>query len=104
MFDGSDGRVATQYCSQRELVNRQPADSTACPKCGQFKKSGRASCCAPGGAWFKNCGAAGNNKVAHKWTEGANACKPTKPAAATTAASSTCAVCGSVKKSRKKSC
>merc|ERR1712010_143649 len=47
----------------------------------------------------------GDDKVAYKWTDGANACKPSaKPAAATTAASNTCAVCGSVKKSRKKSC
>merc|ERR1711934_1047747 len=93
---------------ERELIVRgqitTPANKMTCPKCGKFKKSGRASCCAPGGAWFKNCGAAGNNKVAYKWTDGANACKPAKPAAATTAASNTCAVCGSVKKSRKKSC
>merc|ERR1711907_524176 len=106
MFDGSEGRITQQYCSQeRDLVQRQPANALTCPKCGKFKKSGRPSCCAPGGAWFKDCGAAGNTKVNYKWTDGANACKPTKPAAATTAASSsTCAVCGSVKKSRKKSC
>jgi len=106
MFDGSEGRITQQYCSQeRDLVQRQPANALTCPKCGKFKKSGRASCCAPGGAWFKDCGAAGNTKVNYKWTDGANACKPTKPAAATPAASSsTCAVCGSVKKSRKKSC
>jgi len=106
MFDGSEGKITASYCSQeRDLVQRQPADSLTCSKCGKFKKSGRASCCAPGGAWFKDCGAAGNTKVNYKWTDGANACKPTKPAAATTAASSSrCAVCGSVKKSRKKSC
>jgi len=108
MFDGSDGRLSTSFCNagERELVNRVPADTTTCPKCGKFKKSGRASCCAPGGTWFKNCGSAGNNKVAYKWTDGANACKPkVQPAATTKAASSnTCAVCGSVKKSRKKSC
>merc|ERR1711959_126224 len=105
MFDGSEGKVTQQYCSQeRDLVQRQPADSLTCPKCGKFKKSGRASCCAPGGSWFKDCGAAGNTKVNYKWTDGANACKPKNPAAVTPASSSTCAVCGSVKKSRKKSC
>jgi surface protein len=106
MFDGSEGRITQQYCSQeRDLVQRQPANALTCPKCGKFKKSGRASCCAPGGAWFKDCGAAGNTKVNYKWTDGANACQPTQPAAVTPAASSsTCAVCGSVKKSRKKSC
>merc|ERR1719163_2176267 len=105
MFDGSDGRISTQFCNagERELINRN-VDPTNCPKCGKFKKSGRASCCAPGGTWFKNCGSAGNTKVNYKWTDGANACKPTKPAAVTPASSSTCAVCGSVKKSRKKSC
>merc|ERR1712151_567110 len=105
MFDGSEGKITQQYCSQeRDLVQRQPANSLTCSKCGKFKKSGRASCCAPGGAWFKDCGAAGNTKVNYKWTDGANACKPKKPAAVTPATSSTCAVCGSVKKSRKKSC
>merc|ERR1712037_210477 len=105
MFDGSDGKITQQYCSQqRDLVQRQPANALTCSKCGKFKKSGRPSCCAPGGAWFKDCGAAGNTKVNYKWTDGANACKPTQPAAVTPATSSTCAVCGSVKKSRKKSC
>merc|ERR1719331_1366096 len=84
MFDGSDGKITQQYCSQqRDLVQRQPANALTCSKCGKFKKSGRPSCCAPGGAWFKDCGAAGNTKVNYKWTDGANACKPTQPAAVT---------------------
>ena len=46
-----------------------------CPKCGAFTKSGRVSCCAPGGAWFKNCGGARNGNADHKWIEGVTACK-----------------------------
>ena len=47
----------------------------ACPKCGMFAKSGRVSCCAPGGAWYKNCGGAANKNVDHRWFEGTEACK-----------------------------
>ena len=46
-----------------------------CPKCGSFAKSGRASCCAPGGAWYKNCGGVGSGDVEHSWSEGVEACK-----------------------------
>ena len=48
-----------------------------CPKCATFGKSGRVSCCAPGGAWYKNCGGAGNRNVDHRWLEGVEACKCT---------------------------
>ena len=51
------------------------AITTACPKCGTFKKFGRLSCCAPGGTWFKNCGYAVNEHVHHRWFEGVDACK-----------------------------
>ena len=51
--------------------------SRACLKCGATKKSGKRSCCAPGGAWFKNCGDAGDIKFDHTWTEGVQACKST---------------------------
>ena len=51
------------------------ANTMTCPKCGTFEKSGRVSCCAPGGAWFKNCGGTGNINVEHKWIEGVEACK-----------------------------
>merc|ERR1711934_1085350 len=91
----------------RELVRRpastSPANANGCPKCGKFGKSGRVSCCAPGGAWYKKCGSAKNKNVQYKGSQGTDACKK-KPARTTTAAISACAVCGSVKKSRKKSC
>ena len=50
-------------------------NTPACPKCGTFDKSGRVSCCAPGGAWYQNCGGNGNNNVEHKWFEGVEACE-----------------------------
>ena len=45
-----------------------------CPKCGTIKKSGRQSCCARGGAWFKKCGDVGDTIFDHTWTEGIQAC------------------------------
>ena len=46
----------------------------ACSKCAYFKKSGKRSCCASGGAWFKDCGDADNPNVNHTWAEGMQAC------------------------------
>ena len=49
--------------------------SNVCSKCGKIKKSGKRSCCGRGGAWFKNCGDAGDTQFDHSWTEGIQACK-----------------------------
>ena len=46
-----------------------------CPKCGTTKRSSKRSCCARGGAWFKNCGDAGDTEFDHTWTEGIQVCK-----------------------------
>ena len=46
-----------------------------CPKCVATKSSGERSCCARGGAWFKNCGDVGDTKFDHTWAEGIQACK-----------------------------
>ena len=51
------------------------AIATSCPKCGTFKRSGRVSCCAPGGAWYKNCGDVGDRNVGHSWLEGVKVCE-----------------------------
>ena len=73
----------------RELIVRTPITTSAstssfastilsritCPKCGTFAKSGRVSCCAPGGAWYKNCGGAANKNVNYRWFDGIEACK-----------------------------
>ena len=45
--------------------------------CATLKKSGKRSCCGPGGAWFKNCGNPGDPKFGHTWFEGLEACKGT---------------------------
>merc|ERR1712032_118749 len=52
-----------------------PAVSSMCTKCGTTMKSGKASCCAPGGAWFKKCGDPGDSNFDHTWFEGIQACK-----------------------------
>ena len=52
-----------------------PDSAFVCAKCGTFKKSGRLSCCAPGGAWYKNCGDVGDDNVDHAWLEGVTACE-----------------------------
>ena len=46
-----------------------------CPKCGSAKKSGKRSCCALGGAWFRNCGNSGDTQFDHTWAEGIKACE-----------------------------
>ena len=51
------------------------SDINMCTKCSTFKKSGKRSCCALGGAWFKNCGDAGDRHFGHTWSEGIQACK-----------------------------
>ena len=40
-----------------------------------MSQAGKHSCCARGGAWFKNCGDVGDTKFDHTWTEGIQACK-----------------------------
>ena len=49
--------------------------SGVCVKCGSIKVSGKYSCCARGGSWFKKCGDVGDTKLDHTWTEGIQACK-----------------------------
>ena len=76
--------ITRQPLPERELIAHTPISTLAftstilgrmmCPKCGTFAKSGRASCCAPGGAWFKNCGGSVNQNVDHHWSDGAEAC------------------------------
>ena len=77
--------IPRQPITERELITRTPistpsipptiANMLTCLKCGTFKKSGRVSCCAPGGAWYKNCGGAGNKNLEHRWYEGLKACE-----------------------------
>ena len=48
--------------------------SNRCSKCGTIKKYCTRSCCARGGAWFKNCGGDGDSSFDHTWNEGIQAC------------------------------
>ena len=48
---------------------------STCSKCGIVKKSGKHSCCARGGAWFKKCGDVGDTKFNYTWHEGMQACE-----------------------------
>ena len=69
-----------QTIDERELIaffdNTRVIGSTRkCSKCGTFTKSDRASCCAPGGDWYKNCGGSDMRNVEHRWFEGTEACK-----------------------------
>ena len=43
-------------------------------QCSRNKKSGKLSCCAHGGSWFKNCGDDGDQTFDHTWSEGIRAC------------------------------
>ena len=107
MFDKRQ-HVSRRPVPERELIARSPiatpasmsgitsSNTITCRKRGKFKKSGRASCCAPGGDWFGNCGSAGNRNIDHRWFEGAEACKPHTAAAII---SSTCPKCGTIEKS-----
>merc|ERR1719331_2156355 len=106
--------VTRRPLPERELIVRTPITtplstsafastilSTAtCPKCATFGKSGRVSCCAPGGAWYQNCGGAANKNVDHRWFEGTEACKQRT----TTTISSVCPKCVTIAKSGKMSC
>ena len=51
------------------------SSSTECTECGATTRSGKRSCCARGGAWFKNCGDTDDTKFDHTWAEGIRACK-----------------------------
>ena len=95
LFAGSYGSISQTTCApsaqisprrsktDRELIVRTSStiitstasNSMTCSRCGTFKKSGRVSCCAPGGTWFKNCGSVDNRNVDHRWFEGTQACK-----------------------------
>ena len=82
-----------------------------CPTCGTIKKSGKLSCCARGGAWFKKCGDPGDN-FEYTWFEGMEACKgkpisrvePILTPSAATAPRMNCLQCGTMKPSGKLSC
>ena len=60
-------------------LKRAKTVGPVCRKCGIIKQSGKLSCCARGGAWFKKCGDAGDSNFEHTWVEGIQACKGKSP-------------------------
>jgi len=97
--------MASKMESTKDQQKRHPgkqAGKQACSKCGKFTKSGRVSCCAPGGAWFQKCGGStANKKFEYSWIEGVEACKPIVE---TPVAATGCLKCGTIQKSGKLSC
>ena len=94
MFEGSSRSISGTVCGassqQRWLARWRKANTSIvtslttpdvasaiaiCPNCGTFKRSGRVSCCAPGGAWYHNCGNVSRTNLGHSWLEGVEACK-----------------------------
>ena len=55
------------------VTTRTPAASPKCRKCGRILKTGKFSCCARGGSWFKKCGD-DDGRFDHTWSEGVQAC------------------------------
>jgi len=124
IFAESPGSISREICStggepQRWLAKYKAKDADkadtnkadtsadkACSKCGKFPKSGRSSCCAPGGAWYQKCGGStANNKFEYSWIEGVEACKPTAKAPVDEDVdNSGCLACGMIQKSGKLSC
>merc|ERR1712224_375303 len=118
MFEKSRGSISTTVCTtpkprrgqrDRDLIARTTiatpsvitsTNTMTCRKCGKFKRSGRVSCCAPGGTWYKNCGGFGNRDVEHMWSDGVEACTPRTASII----SSACILCGTIGKSGRRSC
>ena len=55
-------------------VSSSSNNNNRCLKCSITQKSDELSCCARGGAWFKNCGDAGDTRFDHTWFEGVQSC------------------------------
>ena len=74
-------RTSVSVCAPSPTEESKNTDISAvssgseCSKCSATKKNGKRSCCARGGAWFKNCGDHGDLRFDHTWAEGIQACK-----------------------------
>ena len=71
----SNAHIRTETPTTTTTSLPTPRLGDRCVKCGIYKKSGKRSCCARGGDWFKNCGDAGDTKFNHTWAEGVKACE-----------------------------
>ena len=72
--------ITTSTATARTDAPTTSSSSITCPKCGVAKRTGKSSCCARGGAWFKNCGDRGDPNFDYTWYEGIQSCtkKPKK--------------------------
>ena len=59
----------THICALALLTN-----SDACSVCATSKHTGKLSCCASGGSWYKKCGSPGDTRFYHTWVDGIQAC------------------------------
>ena len=72
---GAANSEAITTSASTKTLGITSSNEMICPKCGTFEESGRVRCCAPGGAWHKNCGGAGNRNADHTWFDGVEACR-----------------------------
>ena len=69
------GRSPSSQSKKKPHEHNTKAISAVCPECGAIKKSGKPSCCAPGGSWYEACGDAGDPQFHHTWIDGIKACE-----------------------------
>ena len=62
-----------QTIIEREIM--VAASSPVCPRCAMVKRSGKLSCCARSGSWYKNCARTSDSAFEHTWNEGLAACR-----------------------------
>ena len=62
------------YVAKAKAAMTTRKAGVVCDKCAPLKKSGKHSCCAPGGTWFNKCGNAGDKDAHYSWLEGIRAC------------------------------
>ena len=65
----------TTITTATTTTSASAVSTKVCPKCGSTRTSGKLSCCARGGAWFKNCGDGDDPKFDHTWVQGIQACQ-----------------------------
>ena len=73
IFEGSSGSISETVCTN-DVTTKSATTVPTCPQCGVIENTGKLSCCAPGGAWFKNCGGANNRRTDYTWIQGMQAC------------------------------
>ena len=69
-----DSITTTTATARTDAPTTSSSSLITCPKCGVAKSSGKSSCCARGGAWFKNCGDPGDPNFDYTWYEGIQSC------------------------------